>query len=146
MKSQTKKYRRLPQSKLRLRVLLNLAIGWLAWLTPLKLSAVSTYSATNAIVGEAAGCPFEVKLAIASAIRNRGTLRGVYGTRAAHNRYEPRWVWADARKAWLESAQRDYAKGARFFGNAADVAKGTFFGLTLVQKIGTGRDTIYFFK
>jgi len=97
-------------------------------------------------VGEAAGQPYAVKLAVGEAIRNRATLRGVYGFHAAHNQFEPAWVWRDARRAWTESAGTNVVKGATHFGSAADVAKGTFKGMKLTVVIGTGRDATYFFR
>ena len=107
---------------------------------------LSASSATNAIVGEAAGCPYAVKVAVACALRNRGTLHGVYGRHAAHNAGEPARVWTDARRAWAESATRDVTHGATHFGNAADVARGTFAGLRLVAVVGTGKSATYFFQ
>jgi spore germination cell wall hydrolase CwlJ-like protein len=72
--------------------------------------------AVRAIIGEAAGEPFQTKLAIAGALRNRGTLEGVVGLRNARmiNR-QPAWVWRDARVAWAESATNDITHGAAFF-------------------------------
>lgn len=107
---------------------------------------VTPAEAVRAIVGEAAGQPYAVKLGVACAIRHRGTLHGVYGLNAAHNATEPARVWNDARRAWRESATTDAVAGADHFGNASDVAKGTFIGMTLVATLGTGKDTTYFFK
>lgn len=129
--------------------------GWpsLLVITLLSLSqlgaaarSISEDNATNAIVGEAAGCPYIVKLGVASAIHNRGTLHGVYGFNAARNASEPAWVWADARRAWRESSRHDIVHGARFFGCKADVDKGTFIGLTFVCKLGKDRSATYFFR
>jgi len=110
------------------------------------LGGIAEEKATNAIVGEAAGQPYIVKLGVAGAIRNRGTLRGVYGYNAAHNQFEPKWVWVEAQRAWRESAQRDITHGATHFGSAEDVAKGTFNSLELVCVLGTDKDATYFFK
>lgn len=105
----------------------------------------------RAIVGEAAGQPYAVKLAVACAIRNRCVphgpgLRGVYGLNAAHNATEPAKVWQEAARAWAESARRDVTGGADHFGNASDVRKGTFSGMRLVAVVGAGRDATYFFR
>jgi hypothetical protein len=110
------------------------------------MGRIAEDQATNAIVGEAAGQPYIVKLGVAGALRNRGTLRGVYGYNALHNQYEPKWVWVDAKRAWRESAQRDITHGATHFGSADDVAKGTFTSLQLVCVLGTDKDATYFFK
>lgn len=100
----------------------------------------------KAIVGEAAGDGYNVQLGVACALRNRGTLRGVYGVNARHNATEPAWVWKAAARAWDESARRDVTKGANHFGNADDVRKGTFKGMTLTVVLGEGKHTTYFFK
>jgi len=68
--------------------------------------------AVRAIVGEAAGQSYQEKIAIGEAIRNRGTLRGVYGVNAKHNETEPEWVWKQSREAWIASANTNVTKGA----------------------------------
>lgn len=127
-------------------LLLLSALGVQCSLLNVSAADIAPPDAVRAIVGEAAGQPYAVKLGVAAAIRHRGTLRGVYGLTAAHNATEPAWVWRDARRAWTESATTDPVKGADHFGNASDVAKGTFAGMTLVAIIGTGKDATYFFK
>ena len=102
--------------------------------------------AVSAIVGEAAGSPYLVKLGVAAAIRNRNSLRGVYGLNARHNATEPAWVWADARRAWSQSATNDPTHGAVNFGCKADVDKGTFAGQHLTAVLGRGRTATYYFK
>ena len=44
-----------------------------------------------------------VMLAVACGIRNRGTLKGVYGVYAKHINNEPQRIWDMAKKAWKES-------------------------------------------
>lgn len=78
----------------------------------LSAAQVSERDAVRAIIGEASGEGFNGMRAVASAIRNRGTLQGVYGLNAKHVDRQPAWVWAQARKAWAESAAKDYANGA----------------------------------
>ena len=109
-------------------------------------AGVSDLDATNAIVGEAAGAPYIVKLGVAAAIHNRNSLRGVYGFHAKHNATEPAWVWRDAARAWAESAAKDPTHGAVNFGCRADVDMGTFRGLHLTAVLGTGKHSTYFFK
>ena len=75
--------------------------------------------AVRAIMGEASGEGYESMQTHASAIRNRGTLRGVYGCYAPHVWHEPEWVWAKARQAWKDSATFDYASGADHWGSKA---------------------------
>ena len=127
------------------RILSTVCIfAWAA--TATATAAIPSASATNAIVGEAAGAPYAVKLAVAAALRNRGHLRGVYGFQSAVTRTSPPNVWAEAARAWTESARRDVTHGATHFGNAQDVAKGTFTGLKLTCTVGTGANKTFFFK
>jgi hypothetical protein len=61
--------------------------------------------AVNAIIGEAEGETYDGKLAVACAIRNRGTLQGVYGERSPRvtkHKYGAK-VFVDAVRAWEES-------------------------------------------
>lgn len=71
--------------------------------------------AVRAIVGEGAGEGLEGMRCLASAIRNRGTLKGVYGLHAKHIKKEPKWVFEQARKAWKESAKIDFVCKASFW-------------------------------
>ena len=59
--------------------------------------------AIRAIIGEASNQGYEGMLAVACGIRNRGTLKGVYGLKAKHTDKEPKWVFKKAKKAWRES-------------------------------------------
>ena len=102
--------------------------------------------AIRAIVGEAANCDHETKLAVACAIRNRGTLDGVLGLTARHVDTEPAWVWRDAEAAWKRSATEDVTRGAAWFGTDADVATGVYTGLTETLIVGSGRKRMHFFK
>ena len=83
-------------------------------------SGIQPHLAKRAIVGEGAGESWPAKLAIASALRNRGTLKGVYGLRAHHIEHEPKWVWRHADAAWAESAKHDFAYGCNMFGGVID--------------------------
>lgn len=65
--------------------------------------------AVRAIIGEASGEGLEGMRCVASAIRNRGSLKGVYGLHAKHVDSQPKWVWKMARRAWKESATQDFA-------------------------------------
>lgn len=71
--------------------------------------------AVRAIIGEASGEGFKGMQAVGEAIRNRGTLHGVYGAKAKHVDLEPEWVWKRAEKAWEASAKSDLVKGASFW-------------------------------
>lgn len=64
----------------------------------------------RACMGEARGEGFQGLLAVSCALRNRGTLKGVYGFNAKFK--EPEYVWNMARKAWKESKYKDVTNGA----------------------------------
>lgn len=68
--------------------------------------------AVRAIVGEAANQGYKGQLAVAGAIRNRGTLRGVYGLKNPIADKQPAWVWKQAERAWLESRTNNIVGGA----------------------------------
>jgi len=59
--------------------------------------------AVRAIIGEASNQGYAGMLAVACGIRNRDTLKGVYGVKAKHVDNEPKYVWDMARRAWAES-------------------------------------------
>lgn len=65
--------------------------------------AIDDTLAVRAIIGEAGNQGYHGMLALASALRNRGTLKGVYGVNAKHIDREPQWVFDQAKKAWIES-------------------------------------------
>ncbi len=64
------------------------------------------------MIGEAASEGFDGMVAISCAIRNRGTLKGVYGLNAKHVDNEPRWVWQMAERAYYTSFDKDVTNGA----------------------------------
>ena len=81
--------------------------------------AYTEKQAIKAIIGEAENQGKEGMLAVACAIRNRGTLKGVYGLNAPRVRnhlYTAR-IYAQAAQAWADSAQTDITHGARFWEN-----------------------------
>jgi hypothetical protein len=76
--------------------------------------------AVSAIVGESSNQNFSVMLAVACAIRNRGTLQGVYGLTNLVVKRAPHKVRERATRAWLASAGRDVTGGCKYFGCPAD--------------------------
>ena len=66
---------------------------------------INDQQAVRAIIGEAGNQGERGMLALACALRNRGTLKGVYGLRAKHVDKEPQWVWDMARRAGGGSAK-----------------------------------------
>lgn len=79
---------------------------------------VNNDQAVRAIIGEASSEGYEGMYAVACAIRNRQTLKGVYGLKAKHVNAEPGWVWQLASKAWWEAeAGKDVTNGATSWEN-----------------------------
>lgn len=80
--------------------------------------------AITAIVGEySVKDEYGMRL-FAHAIRNRGTLKGVYGLHAKHVKYEPKIIWQLAALAWFESARElDITYGADSWYSTDDVQK-----------------------
>lgn len=107
------------------------AIGIVGFLLslPLILTSCSTPSmaytdeqAIRTIIGEAENQGYEGMLAVACAIRNRGTLKGVYGLnnpRVVKDLYSNKVMW-NARKAWFASYEHDITNGAKFWENTTD--------------------------
>ena len=98
--------------------------------------------AVRAILGEAGGTGFKGMLAVACALRHRGTFHGVYGLNNPVVDRQPARAWKLARRAWLASQKRDTVDGANHWGNAQDVAKGTFIGMQFTVAVGGN----YFFR
>lgn len=98
--------------------------------------------AVRAILGEAGGTGFKGMLAVACALRHRGTFHGVYGLNNPVVDRQPAWAWKLARRAWLASRKQDTVAGANHWGNAQDVAKGTFAGMQFTVAVGGN----YFFR
>ena len=85
--------------------------------TPAHASEINDVQAVMTIIGEAEGEPFEGKLAVACAIRNRGTLKGVYGLRAPRvlNHKYSKQTEQYAVNAWImseDSGNCEFIKGA----------------------------------
>jgi len=96
-------------------ILLCAVLLLIAWIFPAEAQeVVPADEAIYCILGEARGEGFDGMVAVAEAIRNRGTLRGVYGCGARFT--EPKWVWDLGRKAWAESEHTNTVRGATHWG------------------------------
>lgn len=83
--------------------------GWSA-----EQSGISEETALICIVGEAADQGKVGMLAVAEALRNRGTTKGVYGCqRKDFYLSEPEWVRQNAKSAWRESKKSNLVNGTR---------------------------------
>ena len=74
-------------------------------------------TAIRCIVGEAANQGEQGMLALAEALRNRGTTKGVYGCKAQHINKQPSWVFTKARQAWRQSLNSNLTNGAKHWEN-----------------------------
>jgi hypothetical protein len=98
---------------------------------------ISNDKAVRAIVGEAANQGRCGMLAVAGAIRNRGTLRGVYGVKNPIADKQPAYVWQRAREAWAMSATNDITRGATHWENTKAFGKPYWASsLTITTNIG----------
>jgi len=99
--------------------------------------AMDSERAVQAVIGEAAGQTFAEKLAVACALRNRGTLAGVRGIRNQRMiQSEPPRIWIDAREAWAQSATNDVTHGATHWESDQFPAPAWSRGMTLTAHIG----------
>ena len=104
--------------------------------------AISDSMAIRAIIGEAGNQGERGMLAVACAIRNRGTLKGVYGVKAKHVDKEPAYVWTMARKAWADSAVKDITNGATHWENIK--AFGKPYWVKSMVKVYEHKDHIFY--
>ena len=85
--------------------------------TPSNASAqIPEQQAIRALIGEASNQGERGMQAVAEAIRNRGTLSGVFGLRRDISR-EPTWVWRMAKNAWQASEHSSLVGGADHWEN-----------------------------
>ena len=92
--------------------------------------------AVNAIIGEAGNQPFATQVRVACAIRNRGSLTGVYGVNNPVVKQASAKVRARAYRAWKVSALSDLTHGLRYFGCATDAPYMLACGLRPAMKSG----------
>lgn len=98
--------------------ILTLVIGSIIFFSSTMTAKASEISDDNTIIeciiGEAEGEGYDGMLAVAEAIRNRGTLRGVYGCKAKRvvNKMYSTAIYKTANKAWHDSAHTNTVAGA----------------------------------
>jgi len=97
---------------------------------------ISDRDAVRAIIGEGANQSDAALAGIASAIHNRGNLRGVYGLMNPIVDTASDALWARARRAWATAKSVDAAAGCKFFGCPTDVPWFHKHGFTAVKTIG----------
>lgn len=92
-------------------------------LSPVIASAdeIPEAKAVACILGEARGEGEQGIRLMASALRNRGKTQGVYGCKADISRemayLKAKGIYAQAVKAWRDSAKTDLVKGATYWGS-----------------------------
>jgi hypothetical protein len=91
-------------------VIMNMSFGSCMAQEP---RAMSKARVLRAIIGEAGGEGYRGMLAVACGIRNRGSLKGVYGLYAKHVDRASKRIWVLAAQAWEESISRDIVHGAK---------------------------------
>jgi hypothetical protein len=108
--------------KNKLKYAIGLALIYLILFTSaVKAGVADTNRIIHAVVMEASGESYVAQVGICAVIRNRGnSLQGIYGDKA--RRYETQAVYAQVRKAWVESATNDVTHGCKFFGGKIDDA------------------------
>lgn len=124
--------------------LLTLVVNLLIDYKRYKIPAFNDDNCINALVGEYAREDAYGMNLMAHAIRNRGTLKGVYGFNAPHTRTKNKFIWEMASLAWFESEKEaDPLDGATEWRSVKDlIKKGNPKGFTLTR-ICNG---IYYYK
>jgi hypothetical protein len=107
-----------------------------------SFAAIPKAQAVRAIIGEASSEGERGMLAVACAIRNRGTLKGVYGLNAKHVDNEPQWVWDRAEKVWEQSATIDITGGADHWHNVSREGE-TYWTVKMTKTVKIGNHQFY---
>ena len=107
-----------------------------------SFGAIDDSKAVRAIVGEAANQGRSGMLAVAGAIRNRGTLKGVYGVKNPAADKQPAWVWQRAREAWAMSATNDISHAATHWENTKAFGR-PYWAKSLTVTTNIGSHTFY---
>ncbi len=111
-----------------------------------QASGITRDKAILAIIGEGEGEPYQGKLALAYAIINRGTLKGVYGLHAPRvikHKYSDK-VYADCAKAWdyaVSHPTSDITKGASHWEGTA--FKTPYWARNAVVTLTVGHQRFY---
>ena len=109
--------------------------------------AFSETQAVQAIVGESLA-DYKSMYAIACALRNRGSLRGVYGVHAKHAQEPEAYLWQRASRAWADSEEgEDVVHGADHWLSDYDISHGKpkliKFRLNMVETAYIGKTHFY---
>ena len=105
---------------------------------------IARQKAVKAILGEAESQGYKGMLAVAVGIRNRGTLKGVYGYKAKRPNTEgviPERYWKLAEKAWNESKTNKIHEGTHWENIKAF---GTPYWVSSMDKVYEYKDHIFY--
>jgi hypothetical protein len=111
---------------------------------PLHADIIKDQDAVRAIIGEAANQGYTGMLAVASAIHNRKTLKGVYGFKSSMPDTQPTYVWTMAKKAWKEGQINDKTNGATNWVNEKEIGK-PWWAKDMIQTV-TIKDHVFYRK
>lgn len=109
-----------------------------------KTPPLTDNNAILSIIGEGENQGYTGMLALAGAIRNRGTLKGVYGVKAPRvvKRKYSNATYNMAKKAWVESLKVDITKGADHWENIK--AFGTPYWAKSMVKTFEHKDHVFY--
>lgn len=129
-----------------MRILIGCLIlsGLILWLRHPRVPAFTDENCIRAMVGEYAVNDYYGMTLLAHALRNRGTLKGVYGFYAKHIKTEPKEIWMTASLAWFESKNFiDPVQGAKEWRSRQDIHRGKVPHKMKLIKVYSG---MYYFK
>lgn len=101
---------------------------------------VSERQIIHCLLGESRNQGLIGLTATAEALRNRGTIKGIYGCKAVFN--EPQWVWDMGKKAWEASKTSNLVKGASFWENEDTFGK-PYWAKNMRQTAKIGKHIYY---
>lgn len=107
-----------------------------------SFASIDDSKAIRAIVGEAANQGKAGMLAVAGALRNRDSIKGVYGFRNPIADKQPGWVWKRASEAWFMSKTNDITKGSTHWENTKAFGK-PYWAKSLTVTTNIGSHTFY---
>ena len=84
---------------------------------PTAQASITEAQAVRILIGEASNQGARGMQAVAEVLRRRGSIKGFYGLKAKHVDRQPKWVWAQAKKAWEQSRTSNLTNGATLFEN-----------------------------
>lgn len=107
-----------------------------------SFGSIDDSKAIRAIVGEAANQGKLGMLAVAGALRNRDSIKGVYGFSNPIADKQPGWVWKRASEAWFISKTNDITKGSTHWENTKAFGK-PYWAKSLIVTTNIGSHTFY---